>query len=98
LNGFFSCAGDPGIQVTTPVLDWMPFSSSCRLNNQGEGTLMFYAHLRPKTVPPSRYNLFLTSETGFVSGQLSGQIPSCQGCGATSTEKSSWGSIKAVYK
>jgi hypothetical protein len=97
LNGKFSCDGDYWVGLTTPVVDWWPYTSACRPVGSGEGTLTMYSDLRPKTVTDAEH-LYLRSGPVFVKGKISGQVPSCLGCGGVAVEETTWGSIKSVYR
>ncbi|HET9888462.1 MAG TPA: hypothetical protein VFR10_13225 [bacterium] len=97
-NGKFSCDGDYWVGLTTPSVDWWPMSSSCRPRGSGTGQLVMYSYLSPKTVAASNGDLYMRSGSTYVSGKISGQVPSCHGCANVSVEESTWGSIKAVYR
>lgn len=97
-NGKFSCDGDYWVGLSTPSVDWWPYTSTCRPSGSGTGQLVMYSDLRPKTVASPADNFYMRSGPVFVKGKLSGQIPSCQGCAGVSVEESSWGSIKSVYR
>ena len=97
-NGKFSCDGDYWVGVTTPSVDWWPYTSSCRPRGTGTGQLVMYSDLSPKTVSAPADNLYMRSGSVYVSGKVTGQVPSCHGCSNVSVEESTWGSIKAVYR
>jgi hypothetical protein len=97
-NGKFSCDGDHWVGLTTPSLDWWPYTSSCRPSGSGTGQLVMYSELSPKTVLSPADNLYMRSGPVYVKGKVSGQVPSCHGCSNVSVEESTWGWIKSVYR
>ncbi len=96
-NGKFSCDGDPWVGLDAPALDFWPMTSSCRPHGSGHGTLTFYTDLRPRLVSSSN-TMYGRSGSTVWSGLITGQLPSCNGCGPTATEENTWGRIKATYR
>lgn len=96
-NGKFACNGDPWVGLAAPALDWWPMASSCRPYGSGHGTLTFYTDLRPRMVVASNA-IYGRSGSTVWSGVITGQLPSCNGCGPTATEENTWGRIKSTYR
>ncbi len=96
--GELLCDGDPSIHLPGPLIKYRPVAGqSCHPGKSGNGEFVFYSNWPPG--PSQTVQNVLVAKFGNAapcSGPLTGPLPSC---GIPSgTERTSWGSIKGIYK
>ncbi|MFH1279897.1 MAG: hypothetical protein ABIK65_16160 [Candidatus Eisenbacteria bacterium] len=95
----YECHGDPSIPGDEgPLVKWEPEESAgCEPGPSGSGTLFFYTDWAPVAVGIPNQCLMFKYSTQSCSGELTGVLPQCT-CGPTSTEATSWGGVKALFR
>jgi hypothetical protein len=99
-TGEYLCMGDPSIpaELRTPAVKFeYPDGQGCEPSTSGSGTWCFYSPLPP--APATTYPdgiVIKYGSTGTCTGDLTGQLPSCD-C-ATGARRSTWGSLKILYR
>lgn len=95
----YECGGDPSIPGDEgPLVKWEPWEEGgCEPGPSGIGTFFFYTDWAPVSVGvPNQYLMFKYS-TQSCAGEVTGVVPACT-CGPTSTEATSWGGVKNLFR
>ena len=96
--GFVECNGLEDITTDDVIKFEVPDNQTCEPIHYGTGTWIFYS-----TMPPLPWDEYVNA--GMIKygemmcwGNISGQFPDCYQCIPVSTEDSSWGRIKSIYR
>lgn len=93
----YECHGDPSIPGEEgPLVKWEPASQGCEPGKSGSGVFCFYSDWPPTAASEANQYLLFKFGSDSCAGHLTGMIPNCQ-C-ETSTESTSWGSVKSRFR
>jgi hypothetical protein len=93
----FECRGDPSIAGEEgPIIKFSPVEGSCMPMNGGTGIFVFYSDWPPAPLEQATQSLLIKYGTKSMTGALAGVLPSCR-C-ATSTQSTSWGDVKKMFR
>lgn len=93
----FLCSGDPSIGNDEPLVKFEYIEGDCEPGPSGTGTFCFYSDWPPEAVPTPNALLIVKYAGYTCTGELTGDLPVCT-CGPVSTESSTWGSIKELFR
>ena len=93
-EGRFECNGDPTTPPDGPVIKF-DVVGNCDAPRAGTGTFCFYSPWPPSNDPNPTDNLWVKYGAGDCSGNLSGDLPTCEG--PTPVVPASWGAVKALF-
>jgi hypothetical protein len=94
--GYFECFGDPSIEIFVPVIKFEPYEGDCEPGIDGWAYLCFYSVGAPMWGTFPNY-IAIKFGTEFALGDLEGALPGCN-TAWSSTESSTWGRVKALYR
>jgi hypothetical protein len=95
-NGFVECSGL--LETDDVVLKYEVLGASCDPVETGSGTWIIYSTMSP--LPWAEYPdaVYVKYDNNICTGTLTGQLPNGLECFPVSTDKSSWGKLKSLYR
>lgn len=97
-EAFLECEGDPSIpEVDGILLKFEPIEGDCEPGPTGTGTFVFYSNLDPYPIDEDILSVVDKHAQEYCFGHLSGDFPG-MACDPVSTEDSSWGQLKGMYR
>jgi hypothetical protein len=96
-HGMFECRGDPSTPIQEPLIKFEYFEDGCEPDAAGWVDVCFYSVAPP--TDPGTFPDALAIRYGqyWTNGDLTGVLPSCDQ-NYISTEMSTWGSVKALFR
>jgi hypothetical protein len=97
-DGFVECLGHEDITDDAVVKFEVTDTGLCEALSYGSGTWVLYSTMAP--LPWNEYPgaVFVKHGEMICLGDLIGQLPNCYLCLPTSTEESTWGGVKSLYR
>lgn len=98
-EGYLECEGDPSIPTVDGfLLKFEPIEDEfCEPGPTGTGTFVFYSNLAPAPIDEDVLSVVDKHALEYCFGNMSGDFPS-MACDPVSSEDSSWGNVKGMFR
>ena len=93
----FDCFGDPHFPVPGPTMKFEPIEDRCEPGATGEVHVCYYSLFPPGNPGYFEDHLGIKFGQNVETGDLDGVLPYCE-CEMNAAERSTWGTIKSLYR
>lgn len=92
----FDLWGDPTVPPDIPTVKFEPYPDVCEPDIAGSGTVCFYSLFAPEAADSEGASIWIKFGQYVEQGLVTGPLPSCKS--TTAVGRSTWGSIKRLFK